>query len=59
MSGELEHIDETDLPGGPEPGPQTSNDYYGCPACGQAVDRRHLDEVLHHAQEGHKPLVLH
>jgi hypothetical protein len=26
-----------------------------CPQCGQAVDARDLNQVLHHAQPGHKP----
>ena len=29
-----------------------------CLACGQAFDMRSLDEVLHHAQQGHLPLPL-
>ena len=33
--------------------------YYSCPTCAQAVDRRHLDEVLHHARDGHRPLAIH
>jgi hypothetical protein len=27
-----------------------------CPACGQAIDKRDLGAVLHHAQPGHAPL---
>ncbi|MDB5407711.1 MAG: hypothetical protein JWL84_2623 [Rhodospirillales bacterium] len=30
--------------------------YQVCPACGQTVDMRDLDAVLHHEREGHEPL---
>jgi hypothetical protein len=29
---------------------------YECPVCGQAVDRRHLGEVLHHEVPHHRPI---
>jgi hypothetical protein len=32
--------------------------FYTCKACGQAVDKRRLGDVLHHHQDGHKPLDL-
>ena len=36
-----------------------SEHYYTCPTCGQAVDRRDLVEVLHHAFDGHIALTMH
>lgn len=30
--------------------------FYGCPACGEAVDMRRLGDVLHHETPGHLPL---
>ncbi|KUM26701.1 hypothetical protein AU467_20460 [Mesorhizobium loti] len=37
----------------------TEQDHFHiCPACGQAVDRRDLRQVIWHEQPGHKPLEL-
>jgi hypothetical protein len=33
--------------------------YFICPDCGQAVDKRDLGEVLHHADEEHARLLTH
>jgi hypothetical protein len=32
--------------------------FYRCSGCRQAVDKRKLGDVLHHAEPGHKPLPL-
>ncbi len=64
MPNESEHhetglIDEVEAAEGQESLTRSGENYYACPTCGQAVDRRHLDEVLHHCREGHRPLVFH
>jgi len=33
--------------------------YFACPVCNQAVDRRNLDEVLWHAQDEHGAIPVH
>lgn len=30
--------------------------FYVCQACGQAVDKRELGQVLHHEDPGHEPI---
>jgi uncharacterized C2H2 Zn-finger protein len=35
-----------------------SEHFYACPMCGQLVDMRRLGDVVHHAEEGHKPLPV-
>ena len=32
--------------------------FYACKACGQAVDKRDLGQVLHHETPGHEPLLV-
>ena len=64
MPNETEHheagrLDEIEAADGQESLTRCGEHYYACPTCGQAVDRRHLDEVLHHCREGHRPLVFH
>ena len=59
MHTELDHADMAE-PDEHEPTPpDASEHYFACPACGQAVDRRNLDEVLYHAQDGHRPAAIH
>jgi hypothetical protein len=41
--------------GGGAPADERQN-FYVCPQCGQAVDKRDLGQVLHHEQAGHDPL---
>jgi hypothetical protein len=31
--------------------------FYMCPTCGQAVDKRQLGDVVHHEEEGHRPIA--
>lgn len=35
-----------------------ADNFYACPSCGQLVDMRRLGDVLHHEEEGHKPLPV-
>ena len=59
MATEREHFEELD-PMNDNGAPLSSIEhYYTCPTCAQAVDRRHLDEVVHHARDGHRPLAMH
>ena len=30
--------------------------FYNCEACGQAVDKRKLGDVIHHEEAGHEPI---
>jgi len=30
--------------------------FYACPTCGQAVDKRDVEQVLHHSVPGHEPI---
>jgi hypothetical protein len=30
-----------------------------CPGCGHAIDLRHLGDVLHRDEPGHRPLMVH
>jgi hypothetical protein len=43
----------TDIEGEPE---NEADNFEICPHCGQAFDRRDLDQVLHHDQEEHEPI---
>ena len=39
--------------------PKSEEDnFYRCPACGQAVDRRDLRQVIWHQQPAHEPLEM-
>ncbi len=38
--------------------PRELDHFYTCPACGQAVDRRQLGDVLWHEEAGHDPIPL-
>lgn len=38
---------------GPEPENEAEH-FITCPVCGQAIDKRDLEEVLRHEQPGHK-----
>ena len=39
--------------GNPDPPEDERENFYICAACGQAVDKRDLGQVLHHEDEGH------
>lgn len=49
----MEVIRGTDADGEPE---NEADNFYICEICGQAVDMRHLEQVLHHEKEGHEPI---
>jgi hypothetical protein len=39
-----------------DPVKSEADHFYTCQQCGQAVDYRKLGDVLHHEDEGHKPI---